>query len=199
MADRSDAHRCRYLLPDSTRCFGTVLNQHADIHLCYEHTLRAIRSMDITSELLDKVAPPADGAALRVGVGHAVDQAPGYGPEIVYYVRRDRLVKIGTSAGIVKRMAALRPVEILAFEPGGRELEALRHKAFRRHRRTGEWFDMAPELMAHIAEVRGCHGAPSLADPKWVGNATAALATDLPDHVMAALPKEIQAAVARLR
>src|SRR5690349_15381919 len=49
---------------------------------------------------------------------------------IVYYIRRGDLIKIGTTATPQRRFKALMPDEILAFEPGGVDQEAARHRQF---------------------------------------------------------------------
>jgi len=83
---------------------------------------------------------------------------------IVYYVRRGPLIKIGTTADPRRRFSEPLPDAILAYEPGGRDLESCRHKQFR-HIRTGrEHFLPKPDLLAHIDEVLAAHGQP---DPSW--------------------------------
>lgn len=84
---------------------------------------------------------------------------------IVYYIQRGRLVKIGTTTNPESRFNSLLPDEILAFEPGGREIEAFRHQQFSYLRRgRSEHFEPGPALMKHIKRVRAAHGDP---DPKW--------------------------------
>ncbi|MFD4862470.1 GIY-YIG nuclease family protein [Streptomyces atratus] len=55
-------------------------------------------------------------------------------------------VKIGTSVSPEKRLKELQTgnpdrLEVLWYTSGGRELEALLHRAFADHRVEGEWFD----------------------------------------------------------
>jgi hypothetical protein len=50
--------------------------------------------------------------------------------EVVYYIRYDRRVKIGTSRRPRQRLASIRHEELLAFEPGGRDVEQARHREF---------------------------------------------------------------------
>jgi hypothetical protein len=83
---------------------------------------------------------------------------------IVYYIRRGKLIKIGTTADPVTRFDRLMPDEILAFEPGDAEQETLRHRQFDHLRGHGEHFRSAPELLEHIRQIRHLHGDP---DPSW--------------------------------
>jgi hypothetical protein len=74
--------------------------------------------------------------------------------EVVYYLRFDRRVKIGTSRRPRQRLASIRHEELLAFERGGRAVEQARHREFAAIREGGEWFTFAAELEAHIATLR---------------------------------------------
>ncbi|WP_449408285.1 GIY-YIG nuclease family protein [Microbacterium maritypicum] len=90
--------------------------------------------------------------------------------EVVYYLRFDRRVKIGTSRRPRQRLASIRHEELLAFEPGGRAVEQARHREFAAIREGGEWFTFDAELEAHIATLR------TTADPwqlyaRWVSAA----------------------------
>lgn len=83
------------------------------------------------------------------------------GAVCVYYARRaDGLIKIGHSANVGLRVAALR-AELLAVEPSwgvGREGELARHFSFRFQRQEGEWFLPSQRLLEHIENVR--QGSP---------------------------------------
>jgi Helix-turn-helix domain len=83
---------------------------------------------------------------------------------IVYYIRRGELIKIGTTTSPRSRFTDLLPDEILAVEPGARELEQMRHGQFRHLRCLGEHFRDVPELRDHAERVRVLHGDP---DPSW--------------------------------
>jgi hypothetical protein len=75
--------------------------------------------------------------------------------EVVYYLRFDDRIKIGTTANPRRRIAALPHDEVLAFELGGRSLEARRHAQFSGHRIPGtEWFEANEPLLALVAELR---------------------------------------------
>nr|WP_201469822.1 GIY-YIG nuclease family protein [Microbacterium hydrocarbonoxydans] len=87
--------------------------------------------------------------------------------EVVYYLRYDRRVKIGTSRRPRQRLASIRHDELLAFEPGGRAVEQARHREFADIREGGEWFTLTRPLEIHIAGLR------TVADPwqlyaRWV-------------------------------
>jgi hypothetical protein len=83
---------------------------------------------------------------------------------VVYYVRRasDGAVKIGFSASIENRMAAIRrehgPLEILLVLGGDREEESDAHNKFQKYRigRT-EWFRPVRTLLDWIVEARDGH------------------------------------------
>jgi hypothetical protein len=82
---------------------------------------------------------------------------------VVYYVRIGPVVKIGYTSNLIARMAALRVSrsDVLATEPGGRELEARRHGQFGRLRKgKREDFEPTFELIQHIDAVRERHGDP---------------------------------------
>lgn len=74
--------------------------------------------------------------------------------EVVYYLRYDRRVKIGTSRRPRQRLASIRHEELLAFEPGGREVEQARHRQFAAIREGGEWFTFDAALATHIDTLR---------------------------------------------
>lgn len=90
-------------------------------------------------------------------------QACVYG-EIIYYIRRAGLIKIGQTWSYDRRMYELCPDAILAVQHGDpieeREIHA-RFKAHRAHEVSGrEWFHPGPELVEHIAAVRSECGVP---------------------------------------
>lgn len=81
---------------------------------------------------------------------------------VVYYVTRiDKpgLIKIGTTKDLRQRVAALgargRTVNLVATEPGGRDVERQRHLEFSRLRVEGEWFTYAAALIVHIHGLTG--------------------------------------------
>lgn len=83
----------------------------------------------------------------------------------VYYVRLDAdRIKIGFSILLESRLRALRVPNgnLLAAEPGGRELETQRHHQFAAERihRGREDFRPTPRLLAWIDDLREQHGLP---------------------------------------
>lgn len=86
---------------------------------------------------------------------------------VVYYVRLGNgRIKIGYTTNLSARLSSLRLHEhdVLATEPGGRELEAQRHHQFRSERmgRRHEDFDLTARLTEHINDVRAQHGQPTI-------------------------------------
>ncbi len=89
-------------------------------------------------------------------VGDAPDpELPRRRVDVVYYLRWDDRVKIGTTSDPRRRLQAIWHQELLAFEPGGRTVEQRRHRQFAAFREGGEWFRYSPELHAHVTAVRG--------------------------------------------
>lgn len=73
---------------------------------------------------------------------------------VVYYMRMDRLVKIGTTKAIYQRVAQIMPQGVVAVELGDRELERLRHTQFIAQHSHGEWFWLNDEIWTHIVKLR---------------------------------------------
>lgn len=80
---------------------------------------------------------------------------------VVYYLLIGDLVKIGYTENLPRRMSAYPPgSELLATEPGSPELEVERHKQFSQYRKHRvEWYEAAPELLAHIQRVKNAQEA----------------------------------------
>ena len=83
--------------------------------------------------------------------------------DVVYFARRDGLVKIGTTGDVRSRMfnlanigapgMPLGPVELLATMPGNRVVEKAMHEMFAGLRVHGEWFAEREPLIGFIAAV----------------------------------------------
>lgn len=81
------------------------------------------------------------------------------GSQIVYYVlRRDGMIKIGTSANFAARLIALGyqhgPLSVLLTHCGDHEREREMHRQFAHLRVTGEWFLPGPGLLRWILATR---------------------------------------------
>lgn len=94
--------------------------------------------------------------------------------DVVYYLRYDDRVKIGTTANPRQRLSAIWHDELLAFERGDRTVERRRHEQFAADRfpRT-EWFRPSSALMAHVAGLRAGVDDPWLLHARWVSEAVA--------------------------
>jgi hypothetical protein len=81
---------------------------------------------------------------------------------IVYYARIADRVKIGTTRRQLRgRLNHLHAEELLAVEPGGRDVEAQRPRQFAADCIIGEWFRPSDALRAHISALTEEHGVPA--------------------------------------
>jgi hypothetical protein len=81
------------------------------------------------------------------------------GPQRVYFLGMNELIKIGYSASLKKRINQLAdaiPYEISLLHdiPGDQELEAYYHYRFRAQRFRGEWFHRHDDILKHIEELK---------------------------------------------
>jgi hypothetical protein len=81
----------------------------------------------------------------------------------VYFMRRERLIKIGTTLNPRRRAQELNGT-ILAKCIGSYTEEARLHAKFAALRRHGEWFEPAPELMRLINAIRAEQGLSPITD-----------------------------------
>ena len=86
------------------------------------------------------------------------------GVQVVYYIDMGDAIKIGTSSNFLSRirqhgLPGMRGKDkVLALEFGSFELEKQRHREFAHLRvDTTEMFTIAPDLLAHIDELRRQH------------------------------------------
>jgi hypothetical protein len=108
-------------------------------------------------------------------VGEPIDdELPPPRVDVVYYLRYDDRVKIGTTASPRQRTAALVHDELLAFERGDRSVERRRHEQFAEERfaRT-EWFRLSDRLRAHIDVLSAGVEDPWMLHARWVSEALA--------------------------
>lgn len=85
---------------------------------------------------------------------------------VVYFIRSQDQVKIGTTLNLLQRMAAFSVphITLLATEPGYKKRERelhLRFAGLRLSRR--EWFRLEPPLTDYINTIRDQHGLPAVA------------------------------------
>ncbi len=108
-------------------------------------------------------------------VGEVVDaELPPPRVDVVYYLRFDDRVKIGTTMNPKQRFGAILHEELLAFEPGGRALERRRHAQFGNDRfGSSEWFQLSPAIREHVARLGAGVDSPWDAYARWVSEARA--------------------------
>jgi hypothetical protein len=81
-------------------------------------------------------------------------------PSWVYFMRRERLIKIGFTVDLRRRAETLNAT-VLAKTPGGLAEERQMHTRFAHLRRHGEWFEPDPELLEYVNGLRrGEHLSP---------------------------------------
>lgn len=87
----------------------------------------------------------------------------------VYYMRINGHIKIGYTKNLRQRSRAYPPgTELLAVEPGTREVEKLRHEQFSRFLAQGrEWFAESESLTAHIESLADQHVTPTKLMHSW--------------------------------
>lgn len=73
---------------------------------------------------------------------------------VVYYMRLDRLVKIGWTTDLKRRVSSIAPQGVMAIEPGGKNIEERRHIEFAALRSHREWFWLRDPIAAHIVTIR---------------------------------------------
>ncbi|MFI9344940.1 GIY-YIG nuclease family protein [Streptomyces sp. NPDC052773] len=106
------------------------------------------------SVAIDAVNRPVDGYRTT-----AANSGDGW----VYFMRRERLIKIGTTTDVLRRAKTLNAT-VLAKCPGSYNEERRLHAKFAAHRRHGEWFEPVPELMQLINAIRAEQGLPKVPD-----------------------------------
>jgi hypothetical protein len=162
----------------------------APVPLCPRHLAVAADWTAVTDGVEDLLPTPCPACGARHGVRHPSGwqcavcewrlgsvpdgELPPPRVDVVYYIRFDDRVKIGTSANPRQRLARLWHQELLAFERGGRSLERARHEQFARWRwpRT-EWFSASDDLLDHVAVVAAGQPDPWAVHARWVSEALA--------------------------
>ena len=139
----------------------------APVNLCTSHLLAAHDHVAAHVGVTDVLPSPCLACGSRLGVRYPsgwlcaiCEWKAGDVPDedlsrrrvdVVYYVRYQDRIKIGTSGNPRSRLASQRFDELLAFERGDRVVEQRRHAQFASHRilRT-EWFEPHDALARHI-------------------------------------------------
>lgn len=129
------------------------VRQRANEFLVTLHRL----DIPVTDEVLTKMMDAAEREHGRIP--EVLEPRPmlaaGRHDPVVYYMRFDGNVKIGTSTDVVQRRGAVPGQGVMAVEWGDRTLEAERHQQFAMQHRHREWFRLDAVLAAHITEIRG--------------------------------------------
>ena len=163
-------HRACGITADGVPCLEPV-DDDAPLNLCERHLRIAYDWVAGDSGVTDVLPAPCLACGSRLGVRYPsgwlcavcewrVGDLPDGGMvtprvDVVYYLRFQQRIKIGTSANPRQRLAGIRHDELLAFERGNRLTEQRRHAQFSAHRLgSSEWFDAADEILAHIAILR---------------------------------------------
>lgn len=136
------------------------------VRLCKEHRTEVVNElaplMTRRQGWLAAYGPDYDPREYQTSKERAdYDRCPGPADSVVYFVQRERLIKIGFSVNPVKRAGALNAV-ILATVPGERHVEREMHLRFAHLRQYGEWFEPGPDLLAYINELRSKLQQPAI-------------------------------------
>jgi hypothetical protein len=170
-------------------CRGPV-PPDAPVSLCEWHLAAAAEWEQRRDGVTDVLPSPCPLCGSRLGVRYPTgwlcavcewrhgervdDELPPPRIDVVYYLRYDDRIKIGTSARPRQRLSAIWHDELLAFERGDRTVERRRHEQFASDRFAGtEWFRRSSALEAHVAGL-----ADGVADPwslyaRWTSEAVA--------------------------
>lgn len=113
--------------------------------------LTIVRDPDFDGDLPPRMALVRESSSER--------RAAQCAESFVYFIRSGEhgLIKIGRALDVEARLRSLQTGSgevlrlLLAIPPGGPREDEL-HARFAEHRRHGEWFDPAPELLAFIEE-----------------------------------------------
>ncbi len=96
--------------------------------------------------------PDIDMLPFITACAAAAQESAAFREGLVYYALFGSRIKIGTCGSMRSRIDALpRGVKILATEPGGHDVERMRHEQFADCRAGGEWFRPTRALLRHVA------------------------------------------------
>jgi hypothetical protein len=157
-----------------TRCTATISNGEfcdaasmadAPFPICFKHAYSVFKLLDGSLNNVHAVLKPKPEAPTAKDERDARRKEAYAAQRQVYYIRIGDHIKIGFTQNMQERMLGLRVdlIDVLATEPGGRDVERERHKQFA-HLRVGnrENFKKDPDLLTHIAKVRREHGKPRI-------------------------------------
>jgi len=174
----------------SPGCDGAVAAD-APVVLCERHLAVAADWAGAIFGVEDVLPSPCLACGSRVGVRYPsgwvcaiCEWVQGEVPEetglrarvnVVYYLRLDTRIKIGTTGNLGQRMRRLWHDELVAIESGDRVLEQSRHEQFAQYRLgSSEWFDLSPEIADHVRRLSIGAGDPWALYARWVSESIAA-------------------------
>ncbi|MDQ1122424.1 GIY-YIG nuclease family protein [Microbacterium trichothecenolyticum] len=162
----------------------------APVALCTWHLAASVDWAASAEGVTDLLPSPCIVCGSRLGVrwpsgwlcavcewrhGDPVDhELPPPRVDVVYYLRYEDRIKIGTTAHPRRRLAAIWHDEVLAFEPGDRLVERRRHAQFAGERLgRSEWFHRSAALDIHVAAVAAGVDDPWARYARWTSEALA--------------------------
>ena len=167
------------------RSCGLPAEDDAPVNLCRHHLLVAHEWVSRDVGVTDTLESPCLACGSRLGVRYpsgwlcaVCEWKVGEIPDgvvlrarvdVVYYLRFDGRIKIGTSSNPRSRLGSIVHDELLGFELGGRKLEQRRHAQFASHRLdSSEWFQVHDALLRHIRVINAGVDDPWLLHKRWL-------------------------------
>lgn len=114
---------------------------------------RTVREGKATEADLDRMIANAGGPWPAGDRSSTVRDAYTLRP-VVYYLRFDRLCKIGVTTDLDQRLRNVPHDELLATEPGDANLERFRHRQFQSLHYNREWFRYEGALVKHVDRLK---------------------------------------------
>lgn len=159
---RSEARRCTY---GECRTLATTAEP---LRFCPEHE-------ELAAIILGRIAGSAELREFQELLPMSPDtwsRRKGYKvtplppttdrPSVVYFARRERLIKIGTTVRLRIRMSSL-ATSVLATEPGDIVRESQLKNQFNHLLAVGrEWFHPGVDLVAYVNELRAADGMKAI-------------------------------------
>jgi hypothetical protein len=173
MSPDAREQRCAIETTPGQRCVRAV-EPDAPLNLCSHHLLLASEWVARDVGVTDALESPCVACGSRLGVRYpsgwlcaVCEWKVGDIPDgevvrarvdVVYYLRFDNRIKIGTSSNPRSRLGNIRHDELLGFELGGRQLEQRRHAQFASHRLdSSEWFEVHDAITAGVDDPWTMH------------------------------------------